>query len=162
MHQPTCVSGVIGIVGFEQTCEEDMDAMTRERVGLLCDQLSRWPSLQTTIRDGGAEDELRDLLRQLASETAPDNQRVSELLDAIERACALQGLPGLTSRTSNNPVDMTTLPPGMTDVRSVVGWTCPIKRCNRVVTPDETSQPPTCVALHDANGRMTPYSPLDR
>ncbi|MFE1949455.1 hypothetical protein ACFW9D_03190 [Streptomyces sp. NPDC059524] len=136
--------------------------MTRERVGSLCDQLSRWPSLRTTVRDGGGEAELRDLLGQLASDADPDEGLVRTLLDAVERACARQGLAGLTSRSGIGPVDMTSLPPGLADVRGVVGWTCPLGRCDRVVTPDETAQAPTCAGgaavARGGRGRAPPHA----
>ena len=39
-----------------------MDTAIRDRVGLLCDQLSRFPSLHTTITDAGAHTEPAELL----------------------------------------------------------------------------------------------------
>ena len=134
-----------------------MDAAARERVGLLCDQLSRWPSLETTIRDGGAQSELTTLLALLSGDTDPDGQRITELLDASESSCAREGLVGLTSRNGDSLGGMAGLPPGMNGAPEVVGWTCPFDRCSRVVMPDETSQPPTCAALQGPDGWMKPY-----
>ncbi|MFE2519465.1 hypothetical protein [Streptomyces mirabilis] len=145
-----------------------MHAADRERVGLLCDQLSRWPSLTATIRDGGAETELHSLLALLASQSDPDGQRVSDLLAAIEDACARQGLPGLTNRNGGFPGGIPALPPGMTELPpgmndpGVLGWTCPLSRCNRVVTPEETTHPPACAAVPSPDGRMKPYPPAAR
>ncbi|MET7783558.1 hypothetical protein ABZU94_39035 [Streptomyces mirabilis] len=139
-----------------------MQAADRDRVGLLCDQLSRWPSLTATIRDGGAETELHDLLALLSNQSDPDSQQVSELIEAIERACARQGLTGLTHRNGGSPGGITALPPGMTGAPEVVGWTCPLSQCNRVVTPEETSHPPACAAVPGPDGRMKPYPPTAR
>lgn len=134
-----------------------MDVNVRDRVGLLCDQLSRWPSLMATIQDGGAQAELDTLLALVASETDPDSKRVSDLIDLIESACARQGVVGLTSRDGVPGGGITSLPPGMASTPEVMGWTCPLGRCDRVVTSDETSNPPTCVAAHGPNTYMKPY-----
>ena len=118
-----------------------------------------------TIRDGGGEHALTELLALLTGTTDPEGPRLSELIDAIEDACARQGLAGLTSREVGSPggipalpSGMNVLPPWMGGAPEVMGWTCPLGRCNRVVTPDETAHPPTCVA-HGPEGRMKPYPP---
>ncbi|CAN3985934.1 hypothetical protein [Kitasatospora purpeofusca] len=135
-----------------------MDLLLRDRVGTLCEQLSRWPSLRTSIRDGGGEHALTELLALLTGTTDPEGPRVSELVDAIEDACARQGLAGLTTREVGSPGGIPALPPGMSGAPEIMGWTCPLGRCNRVVTPDETAHPPTCAA-HGPEGRMKPYPP---
>ncbi|MET9073380.1 hypothetical protein ABZX95_14655 [Streptomyces sp. NPDC004232] len=137
-----------------------MDEAVSDRVGMLCDQLSRWPELATTIRDGGAQAQLAELLTLLAGRSAPDDRRVSALIDAIEDACARQGLPGLTRR-------LPSLPPGLGTARRTpqdgepAGWTCPLDRCSRVVLPEETPSAPICAA-HGEDARMRPYRPRPR
>ncbi|MCX5145213.1 hypothetical protein AB0C90_32325 [Streptomyces sp. NPDC048550] len=137
-----------------------MDAATRSRVGLLCDQLSRWPSLREIIREGGAGPELDDLLALLAGPAEPAPRRMAELVDAVERSCARQGLAGWTSREGVPLPGVPTLPPGMTGTAGVAGWTCPFSRCDRVVTPDESPRPPECAAAHGRDARMKPYRPV--
>jgi hypothetical protein len=97
-----------------------MDAGLRGRVGLLCEQLSRWPSLRTIIGDAGAHTELADLLAVLAHPREPEADRVRTLLDAIEKACVGVGLTGLTSRTKAPDAGLT-LPHGVNAVPGLVG-----------------------------------------
>jgi hypothetical protein len=140
-----------------------MDAVLRDRVGLLCDQLSRWPSLYTTIHDAGVDTELAELLTVLAETGDPDQARIQALLDAIDEACKHIGLAALTTRSMGLDPGGLTLPAGL-DLPSgldgtagaVVGWTCPLRRCDRVVTAGETAQQPTCAARQ--NSPMTPYT----
>lgn len=122
------------------------------RVGLLCDQLSRWPELAEMIRDGGAHSQLEELLALLAGATNPDEHHVTELVAAIEHACARQGLPAQSRGISS-------LPPGMGESQRgrPAGWTCPLGRCSRVVLPDETEHPPTCAAARGEDTGMKPY-----
>jgi hypothetical protein len=132
-----------------------MDAGLRGRVGLLCEQLSRWPSLRTIIGDAGARTELADLLAVLADPREPEADRVRTLLDAIDKACVGVGLTGLTSRTKAPDAGLT-LPYGVNAVPGLVGWTCPLGRCDRVVTRKEAADPPTCAPGRDT--RMKPYT----
>ena len=108
----------------------------RDRLGLFCDQLSGWPTLARTIRDGGGGSALDDLLALLNGVAEPDAARVLELLGAIDDACARRGLVGLTSREPGTGV----LPPGMVTVETSA-WVCPRGRCDRVVLPDESAAP---------------------
>ena len=125
----------------------------RDRLASLCDELSRWPSLEMTVRDGGAGRELHELLVLMDGELVPDPATISVLIDAVEEACNRQGLAGLTSRQAGMPA----IPAGVTAVATVAGWTCPKGRCTRVVTPDETTEPPICAVT---GGRpMAPYDP---
>ncbi|MEJ8668112.1 hypothetical protein WKI71_04605 [Streptomyces sp. MS1.AVA.1] len=82
----------------------------RERVKALCGQLSRWPSVRETVREGAAEGALDELLTLLRGREEPDPARLEELLDTIGRAAAERGLPGLTSRV-RGPIPA--LPHGM-------------------------------------------------
>ncbi|MFB7128262.1 hypothetical protein [Kitasatospora sp. NPDC056273] len=134
-----------------------MDLASRERLGSLCDQLGTWPSLRELISDAGAETQLNDLLALLTEPGDPDNALVAELLDAVEDAYTRLGMIGLTSR-DGVPPRIALLPPGIAGQRAVIGWTCPLDRCNRVITADETPLPPTCAA-HGPNGPMKPYPP---
>ncbi|MFF0478419.1 hypothetical protein [Streptomyces sp. NPDC004284] len=130
-----------------------MDDVVGERVAALCGELSRWPELATMIRDAGALPQLSELLALLANRAEPDERQVAALIDAIEDACARQGLPVLTRRVPS-------LPPGVgADTGEIAGWTCPLGRCSRVVLQDETPHPPTCAAAWGEDGRMKPYSP---
>ena len=108
----------------------------RGRLGLFCDQLSGWPALAQTIREGGGGRALDDLLALLGGVAEPDAARVVELLAAIERACARRGLVGLTTREPGAG----TLPPGMS-TSDGSAWVCPRGRCDRVVLPEESAAP---------------------
>jgi hypothetical protein len=134
-----------------------MDALVRDRVGLLCDQLSRFPTLRSTIADAGASTELAELLTKLADAHEPDQARILALLNAIEQACAGVGLAGLTSRTKGFDVGLT-LPGGLDADPGLAGWTCPLRRCDRVVIRQEAvgTTTPTCAARQ--NAPMMPYS----
>lgn len=70
----------------------------RNRVGMLCDQLSRFPDLHDVICDAGADGELDKLLAALGGVDEPDEDQVLGWLQAIEDACARKGLAGITSR----------------------------------------------------------------
>jgi len=131
-----------------------MDTPLRDRVGLLCEQLSRWPTLHATIRDAGAHTELDELLTILAAPKEPDRDRVLTLIDAIDQACTKVGLAGLTSRTKALSAGLT-LPGGLEGDPSLAGWTCPLHRCERVVISQEVDGTPTCAARQ--NTPMTPY-----
>jgi hypothetical protein len=144
-----------------------MDEAVRHRIAALCDQLSRWPSLETLIRDGGAEAELKDLLRLLVGRTDPDQGQVIALIDAVERGCARQGLAGLTNRGGRLPSGYTALPSvsyaGLpTGTSETAGWTCPLGRCSRVVIPDESAVAPDCAAGPDGGMQMKPYTSRPR
>ena len=56
----------------------------RNRVGMLCDQLSRFPDLHDVIRDAGADGELDKLLAALGGVDEPDEDQVLVWLQAIE------------------------------------------------------------------------------
>lgn len=130
-----------------------MGDVVGDRVGLLCDELSRWPELTQTIRDGGAQAQLNEVLKLLADPNDSNEQHMAQLLDAIEDACARQGL-ALQTRA------IPSLPPGTGwHGGGLAGWTCPLDRCTRVVLPDETTDPPTCAAAHGEAARMKPYRP---
>lgn len=114
----------------------------RDRVGMLCDQLSRWPDLPGIIRDAGAGSELDELIAALGSEELPDQGRVIAWVQAIDDACARHGLAGLTSR--ENP--FRPLPIGLSEDAGPRAWVCPRGHCNRVVLYEEKQTPPVCVA----------------
>jgi hypothetical protein len=130
-----------------------MDAAVGYRVGLLCEQLSTWATLRDIIRADGAEPKLEALMTLLGAEAEPDQARVAALIDAVEEACARQQLPGLARRTTQ-PGGVPALPPGMAgrSASAIAGWTCPVGRCDRVVTPDETSTAPACAVVSGAGG----------
>lgn len=137
-----------------------MDAAVGNRVGLFCEQLSTWPSLGDIIGAGGGERDLKALMTLLGAEAEPDQARVAALIDAVEEACARRGLPGLARRTTGLQ-GVPTLPPGMAGRSAIAGWTCPVGRCDRVVTPDETSAAPACAVVSQVGGgtgtSMKPY-----
>lgn len=116
-------------------------AEARGRMGMLCDQLSRWPDLPSIIRSAGAGGDLDELLAALGAEDEPDQGRMLAWIQAIEEACARTGLVGITSRDKAfHP-----LPPGVSPDSRVRAWVCPRGRCGRVVLPEETQTPPVCV-----------------
>jgi len=137
-----------------------MDTAVGNRVGLLCEQLSTWASLGDIIRAGGAGRELKTLTSLLGAEADPDQAQVAALVDAVEEACARQGLPGL-ARRAVGPQGVPALPPGMPGRSAIAGWTCPVGRCDRVVTPDEASRSPVCAVVQGfgsgTDGLMKPY-----
>ncbi|MEU9731420.1 hypothetical protein [Streptomyces sp. NPDC048002] len=133
-----------------------MDSEVRGRVEALCGQLSRWPSVRETVRDGDAEGALDALLTLLRRSEDPDPARLEALLDTIGRAAAAQGLPGLTSSV-RGPVP--SLPQGMLGGPENLGWTCPLARCTRVVLAGESEGTPVCAAADPAANAMTPYVP---
>lgn len=134
----------------------------RDRLGMLCDQLTRHRAMATEIDAAGAGPQLEELLDLLLS-TTPDTSgapvspaRLGVLLDAIEDACARHGLADLDVR---GPVDGRPgdgrLPPGFvltTDGAAANGagpadaWVCPWGRCGRVVFHEEAAAPPACAA----------------
>lgn len=138
-----------------------VDAGVRGRVESLCGQLSRWPEVRETLREGAAEDALDTLLALLRRREEPDSAQVEQLLDTIDRAAAEQGLPGLTSTVRGTgaglPPGMTRLPPGVAD--PALGWTCPLARCTRVVLADESRSAPACAAAGPGTNTMAPYPP---
>jgi hypothetical protein len=122
----------------------------RNRLGLLCDQLTRHRTMTEEIEAAGAGPHLRELLRLVreGSGTATEGTREKELLDAIEDACARRGLSALEVREFGD----VRLPPGFEHGAPSSGgagpnaWVCPWGRCGRVVFPDETPAPPDCAA----------------
>lgn len=116
---------------------------TRDRLGLLCTQLSRSASLERIIREGGARTELDRLRAAVSSDSTTDPAQLVRWLDAIEEACARWGLSGTTIRRYRE------LPPDLPLPR-VEAWTCPRAECGRVVLPDEAGAAPTCVIAGQA------------
>ncbi|MFF5254116.1 hypothetical protein ACFY4K_19005 [Streptomyces leeuwenhoekii] len=126
----------------------------RNRLGLLCDQLTRHTSMADEIVDVSAGRELRELFDLVGG--GPDGPfdpaRAGELLDAIEEACARHGLAALDLRDHKD----TRLPAGFRltpdEAESRQGepaggaWVCPWGRCGRVVFPDEVPARPECTA----------------
>ncbi|MET8206230.1 hypothetical protein ABZT51_09315 [Streptomyces sp. NPDC005373] len=126
----------------------------RNRLGLLCDQLTRHPSMVEEIDDAGVGRELRELLGLVGggSQADQDQDRASELLDAIEEGCARHGLAALDLRAHKD----VRLPDGfrlasgeaapLSDWAAGGAWVCPWGRCGRVVFPDEVPARPECAA----------------
>ncbi len=123
----------------------------RERVGSLCEQLSRWPSLEGIIRDAGASGDLNALLAALNGDREPDPEQVASWAEAIESACARKGLVGVTSRG----YAFRPLPAGLRDMPTTRAWVCPRDLCDRVVLPEEAAAPVCAIA---GRAPMTPFS----
>lgn len=121
----------------------------RNRVGMLCDQLSRFPDLHDVIRDAGADGELDKLLAALGGVDEPDEDQVLVWLQAIEDACARKGLAGVTSREH-------AFRPPFPGVSDSWAWVCPRGRCDRVVLPEKARTPPVCAM--DGGTPMTPFT----
>lgn len=137
----------------------------RDRLGMLCDQLSRFPDLHDIIRAAGAGGHLDKLLAALKGEDKLDENQVFAWLQAIDDACVRSGLAGITSRErAFHP-----LPPGFGSLPSgfyepsdelpggddqdegVSGsdpqaWVCPRGRCDRAVLPEEVRILRVCAA----------------
>ncbi|MGV9697148.1 hypothetical protein ACWDTR_15510 [Streptomyces sp. NPDC003470] len=131
----------------------------RDRLGRLCDQLTRHGTMGAEIDAAGAGRELAELLGLLSmADTSGDGdlaERLGDLLDTIEEACARHGLVTLDVRSpaGERPGDGR-LPPGFGPAsdgtaaqRAVDAWVCPWSRCGRVVFPEEAATaPPACAA----------------
>ncbi|MDT0268670.1 hypothetical protein RM844_20500 [Streptomyces sp. DSM 44915] len=131
----------------------------RDRLGLLCDQLTRYQAMATEIDTAGAGPQLRELLDLLSNKpnARTSEARLGDLLDVIEDACTRHGLAALDVRgpADGRPV-AGRLPPGFglgRDGAAVHGaagemdaWVCPWGHCGRVVFPEEADAPPACAA----------------
>ncbi|MEU6106281.1 hypothetical protein [Streptomyces flaveolus] len=131
----------------------------RERLGQLCDQLTRHGTMAAEIDAAGAGPELAELLGLLSTADASGDgdlvERLGDLLDAIEEACARHGLVTLDVRSPADarpgdgrlPPGFGPAPDGTAAQRTVDAWVCPWSRCGRVVFPEETATaPPACAA----------------
>ncbi|MFD6990948.1 hypothetical protein [Streptomyces sp. NPDC059943] len=127
----------------------------RNRLGVLCDQLTRHGSMAAEIEAAGAGPQLRELLELVRSgASTAEGTREKELLDSIEDACVRHGLSALDVREFGNarlPLGFG-LPP---DERVARAWVCPWGNCGRVVLPetggtvdtgDAGASTPTCAA----------------
>ncbi|MFF2186003.1 hypothetical protein [Streptomyces sp. NPDC058155] len=127
----------------------------RNRLGVLCDQLTRHGSMAAEIEAAGAGPQLRELLELVRSAASTaEGTREKELLDSIEDACVRHGLSALDVREFGNarlPLGFG-LPP---DERVARAWVCPWGNCGRVVLPetggtvdtgDAAASTPTCAA----------------
>lgn len=117
----------------------------RERLGVLCDQITRHPDLREQIHDAGAGDQLDEILAAVGASATIDEQQLIGLLDQIEHKSAVSGLAGVTTVNKGFP----TLPPGIDPAQKTepLNWVCPIAfHCARVVFHDEATTPPRCVA----------------
>ncbi|MET7510455.1 hypothetical protein [Streptomyces albidoflavus] len=130
----------------------------RDRLGVLCDQLTRHRTMAAEIEAAGAGPQLEELLGLLP--TAPDASdapaRLGALLDAIEDACARHGLADLDVRGLEHiRWGDARLPPGFAltpggaaaaGAGQVDAWVCPWGHCGRVVFPEEAASRPACAA----------------
>lgn len=127
----------------------------RDHVGLLCDQLSRWPDLDGIIREAGAGAELDALLAMLGSAGEPDQDRVAGWVETIDDACARKGLAGITSREHTFQI----LPAGLSGGSAIQAWVCPRGQCDRVVLPEEAEVAPVCAVVGGAPMRSFTVPP---
>lgn len=114
----------------------------RARLGVLCDQLSRHSSMEDLIRAAHAGDQLDELLAILRGSAEVEPGREEALLDAIDDACAREGLAPVDVRGNSRAW----LPPGfnLPPDRTADTWVCPRGCCARVVFADEAPEPPGC------------------
>ncbi|MFI2286482.1 hypothetical protein [Streptomyces niveus] len=121
---------------------------TRNRLGVLCDQLTRHESMAAEIDTAGAGPQLRELLELVRGGAATAAEaREAELLDSIEDACVRHGLSALDVREYRDAL----LPEGFyqsTDgAQTAKAWVCPWGNCERVVFPEEAgASAPQCAA----------------
>lgn len=120
---------------------------TPNRLGVLCDQLTRHASMAAEIETAGAGPQLRELLELVRSGAGTaGGAREKELLDSIEDACVRHGLSALDVREFGNA----RLPLGFglpSDEQVARAWVCPWGDCGRVVLPETGEESaPHCAA----------------
>ena len=116
-------------------------AGVRDRLAALCNQLAKWDTLDGIIRAGDAGDALDELLAScVAANADSDTAQAAKLLDAIDEACAKQGI-GRVSFTARGTA-YRPLPASSTAASAA--WVCPTGSCDRVVFPDEANSDPVC------------------
>ena len=136
-----------------------MDPESKARVEALCRQLNHGTAVTRAIRDGHGDSQLRSLLALLTAPAEPDDAALTALLDKVDDAATRGGLQGLTTvvRTAvpDSPRHMPTLPIGVNQPPDIIGWSCPLRRCSRVVLADESVDTPSCAV--GGNTGMLPY-----
>lgn len=128
-----------------------MDPESCARVETLCRQLGHGAAATRAVRDGLGEAKLIELLTLLRAPVEPDDAQVTALLDEVDDAATKGGLQGLTTVVRT---EMPDLPAGTVPAPEVIGWSCPLRRCSRVVLADESTVRPLCAA---GDTGMRPY-----
>lgn len=103
----------------------------RDRLGLVCEQLSRWPKVEGIVRGAGGGEALDALLAALATDTAPNAERLDEWISAIEDAARRAGLQGIASRFRQVPTE------------PAEEWGCPRGHCDRLSSLSEIPEAPS-------------------
>lgn len=116
----------------------------RERLGVLCDQVTRHATMAETIRNAQAGEALDRVLAALRGDAEVGDKELRLLLDAIDDACAAHGLAPVTVRGGRGyeplPVGMGQVDPEPEPVK----WGCPHGKCGRMVYAEETDSTPVC------------------
>ncbi|MET9618601.1 hypothetical protein [Kitasatospora indigofera] len=117
-------------------------SVVRQRIAVLCGQITRHADMEQAIRRVGGGPHLDRILGAVRGADAPDPGKLIELLDELEDVCGEKGLAGITT-TSKQYVP---LPRGFqgSDPDEPPTWVCPLKRCSRVVFEDEAPVAPSC------------------
>ncbi|MFF1925140.1 hypothetical protein ACFVW8_31795 [Streptomyces sp. NPDC058221] len=124
------------------------------RVAVLCQELSRWPTIRERIEAVGGVAKLDELLVAVTAARPSEDSLIRELLDEVARIGDTIGLPSLTTEL-RGPVPRV---PGARTPRVQVAWVCPAARCGRVELVEDTRAVPTCVIAGGA--RLAPYPPM--
>lgn len=128
-----------------------MQPESRARIEALCGQLGHGESVIRAIRSGNGAGALESLTALLKGADEPADAVIKPLLDGVDEAAARSGLQGLTSTSRSVVPD---LPVGMISRATTIGWSCPLRRCSRVLLADETDGSAMCAA---GGIEMLPY-----
>jgi len=131
-------------------------AVVRDRLGLLCEQLSRFPELEGELRDADGSEALDALVAAVADNAAPDWTRLNDWINEIDAAARRTGLAYIADRLRGKPAEAPEV------------WGCPRGYCDRASSPnDMPGDPMICwvagsVPLSKLPTRLRPSTDVDQ